>query len=386
MANEQHLAELRSGVKYWNRWRREYPKVVPDLRGADLRGEILNNANLRLADLREANLRSATLRSAKLFQSNLRGAELRDTDLSWAKASKANLILADLSKASLRGVDMVEADLRKANLSDANLSDADLSRANLSEANLSGVNLSNADLSEAYLQMANLCEARLINTSLLSATLDNCDIYGISAWNVALDGAKQANLRIRRQGEPSITVDNLEVAQFLYMLQHNEKLRAILDTIISKVVLILGRFSAERKPSLDALREALRDHPNGYIPVLFDFAPLTQKPVLDTVKTLANLARFVVVDLTDPNMVRSEVSYITDNVPTVPVRSLIERDAALPSEYESWLLRGSFIPVYRYANLKELLASLDETVIQSVERLVHPRRLDGPSPNTPEPT
>ena len=49
-------------------------------------------------------------------------------------------------------------------------------------------------------------------------------------------------------------------------------------------------------------------------------------------KTLANLARFVLVDLTDPNMVRSELTYITANVLTVPVQPLIESDAALPTE------------------------------------------------------
>ncbi|HEX5439829.1 MAG TPA: hypothetical protein VFW76_03020, partial [Ktedonobacterales bacterium] len=74
--------------------------------------------------------------------------------------------------------------------------------------------------------------------------------------------------------------------------------RRLVVHITSKVVLILGSFSAERKPVLDALREALRRHPNGYIPVLFDFEPQASRPVLETVKTLANLARFVIADLT----------------------------------------------------------------------------------------
>jgi hypothetical protein len=41
------------------------------------------------------------------------------------------------------------------------------------------------------------------------------------------------------------------------------------------------------------------------------------------VKTLANLTRFIIVDLTDPNMVRSELTYITANVESVPIRPLI---------------------------------------------------------------
>ena len=50
---------------------------------------------------------------------------------------------------------------------------------------------------------------------------------------------------------------------------NNERIRHIIDTITSKVVLILGRFTPERKAVLDALREELRKR--DYLPVLFDF-------------------------------------------------------------------------------------------------------------------
>ena len=70
--------------------------------------------------------------------------------------------------------------------------------------------------------------------------------------------------------EPEITVDNIEVAQFVYLLLHNEKIRDVIDTVTSKAVLILGRFTAERKAVLDALREELRKR--DYLPILFDFA------------------------------------------------------------------------------------------------------------------
>jgi hypothetical protein len=43
----------------------------------------------------------------------------------------------------------------------------------------------------------------------------------------------------------------------------------VIDTITSKVVLILGRFTPERKSVLDAIRDQLRKR--NYLPVLFDF-------------------------------------------------------------------------------------------------------------------
>ena len=37
-----------------------------------------------------------------------------------------------------------------------------------------------------------------------------------------------------------ITVDSIEVARFVYLVLHNEKIRDVIDTITSKVVLILS--------------------------------------------------------------------------------------------------------------------------------------------------
>jgi hypothetical protein len=36
MANPEHYAILKQGVEVWNRWRRENPDIVPDIRSANL--------------------------------------------------------------------------------------------------------------------------------------------------------------------------------------------------------------------------------------------------------------------------------------------------------------------------------------------------------------
>ena len=43
---------------------------------------------------------------------------------------------------------------------------------------------------------------------------------------------------ITYENEPAITVDNIEVAQFIYLLLHNEKIRDVIDTIGKKGVLL----------------------------------------------------------------------------------------------------------------------------------------------------
>jgi hypothetical protein len=88
-------------------------------------------------------------------------------------------------------------------------------------------NLSGANLSEASLSGANLQAATLVNTDLRGGDLRGCRIYGVSAWGLKLEGAKQQNLVITRPDEPTITVDNIEVAQFVYLLLHNEKIREV---------------------------------------------------------------------------------------------------------------------------------------------------------------
>ena len=69
--------------------------------------------------------------------------------------------------------------------------------------------------------------------------------------------------------EPDITVDNIEVAQFVYLLLHNEKIRNIIDTIGKKGVLLLGRFTEDRIQILERLRQKLRGL--GFVPMVFNF-------------------------------------------------------------------------------------------------------------------
>ncbi|MGH3627768.1 MAG: pentapeptide repeat-containing protein, partial [Sciscionella sp.] len=338
MADQEQLRLLRKGVEGWNEWRRAQSRIFVHLAGADLISADLRKANLREADLSGANLGGADLSGANLSKANLAEADLRGANFTGANLSKANLRKAYLKMANFTRAKLIRASLERtflmrATLTEANLTEADLRMADLTQARLSLADLSRADLSRATLTKTSLYRARLNGTNLFGANLiradlsyadlDGCQIFGISAWNLQLDRATQTNLRITPNDEPEITVDNLEVAQFLYLLLHNDKIRNMLETITSKVVLVLGRFSDERKPALDALRAALREHPNHYVPVLCDFDPLAGQHILETVGLLARLARFVIVDTTDAKMVWAELALIAPQLPSVPIQPLL---------------------------------------------------------------
>ena len=89
--------------------------------------------------------------------------------------------------------------------------------------NLWRANLDRANLTSANLIGAGLEAAILVNTDFTDADLTGCRIYGVSAWNLKLERAKQQDLIITPRNEPEITVDNIEVAQFIYLMLHNEK-------------------------------------------------------------------------------------------------------------------------------------------------------------------
>lgn len=82
---------------------------------------------------------------------------------------------------------------------------------------------------------------------MTQANLTGARVYGASAWNLQTAGAVQNDLRITPIEEPEITVDDLAMAQFIYLLLNNANVCGVIDTITSKVVLILGRFTESRK-------------------------------------------------------------------------------------------------------------------------------------------
>jgi uncharacterized protein YjbI with pentapeptide repeats len=430
---EEAIRLLRGGpdlIREWNE-RRERHEIIPDLDEADLDVANLSKAylgevNLRGADLVKANLGGANLSGADLSEANLSGADLSEANLSGADLSGAELGGADLSGANLRGANLVKAylgganlrgaNLREANLSGANLSGADLREANLGgsegsdgfrkrkaylreanlseanlggaylrgadlfgahlgEADLSGADLSGANLSWADLSGTNLARASMVRVDVRGAKLRDCHIFGISAWDIETNGdTEQVNLVISRDDTPVMTVDNLKVAQFIYLLLNNEEIREVIDTVTSKVVLILGRFTPERKALLDAIRDELRRH--NYLPVVFDFDKPASRGYTETITTLARMARFVIADLTDATEVRAELSKIVPDLTSVPVQPLILASQTEYVTFEEDIRRNRpwVLNPFRYRDPDHAIASLPEMVLGPAEEKVKEMR------------
>jgi len=370
MPDEEHLKILKQGVEQWNKWRLENA-IKPDLSGAnliganllraylidaylsfaDLSGANLIDANLSGANLIGANLNGANLSGAYLSGANLIGAYLSGANLSGAKLSFANLGGAYLSGANLSGANLIGAKLIRAYLGGANLSGANLSGAKLIGANLIGANLTSADLTDA-----DLSRTSLVETDFTNATITGCRTYGASAWNVTLVGTVQHNLVITKEGEPVVTVDDLEVGQFICLILNNTKVRNVIDTITSKGVLILGRFSdPQRKSVLDGLREGLRNF--DLLPIVVDFDRPTDKDYTETVQTLAGMSMFVIADLTNTKSTPLELEATVKQfkIPYIPIIDV----SVAPSPFSMLIdLQKSFhcvLPTRKYESKEDLL-------------------------------
>lgn len=309
---------LMQGVEVWNKWREENPKTKPNLSCANLHG--------------------LTLNKAQLCNANLDG---------------ANLSRADLGEAILIGASLKKANLSNADLTAAALMEAKMNNANLTNAQLTGTDILDADLTGANLRGANLACARFINVSLKNANITDCRIYGIAAWEVELRGAKQSNLVITDKGAPTITVDNLEVAQFIYLLLKNSKIRDVINTVAKKGVLILGRFSNDRKRILDAIAQRLREL--DYLPIMFDFAKPTNRDFSETVMILAGMSKFIIADITQPRSVPQESQITVPNfmVPFIPIIQKGEQSFSMFSDLQNkydWVLE-----TMEYRNKEELI-------------------------------
>jgi uncharacterized protein YjbI with pentapeptide repeats len=324
------------------------------LRDADLSGTILNNTDFRDADLKKADLSGADLSGVDLSGADLVEANLKGANLSGSCLDEANMLWANLSQTNL-----TRASLWRAKLCEANLSGADLTGANLSEADLR-----KADLSNTILANTNLEFSILVDADLRGASLSDCRIYGVSAWRVKLDGVSdQSNLRITTWDEPTITIDSLEVAQFIDLLLHNEKIRDVIDTISAKGVLILGRFTPERKLVLDAIRKKLREF--NFVPIVFDFEKPTQRDFTETIKTLVGMSRFVIVDITNPRSSPLELQATVPDymIPFVPIIHEDEEPFSMfqdiSNKYSEWVL-----PILQYGSPGSLIEVMENAVIR----------------------
>lgn len=136
MANKIHLGFLKRGITTWNEWRKEEPRITPDLRGVNLNDQDLSDYDFEGVDFYNAQFKKAILNRAKFKNANLKGANF----------SQASILGSDFSSANLKGANFTRSKASKTSISSKKTK---FSKAKIQETKFTKAVLNNADFTNA---------------------------------------------------------------------------------------------------------------------------------------------------------------------------------------------------------------------------------------------
>ncbi|GMX64359.1 pentapeptide repeat-containing protein [Paenibacillus elgii] len=342
MIHGEHVEILKKGVKHWNKWRENNPDVHPNLRGVnfyDLEIEyncVYGEPHFESANFSNTDLSSSIIRDGIYINCNFSNSTLNYADLCFAYFSSC-----DFSNTSMR-----VAKIGSTHFNNCRFNSTDLSYASAEDTIFENTQLINSDL----------ININFIASKFLKSEIDGCNIYGISSWDLDISDTIQRNLNVGKDDQ-ILTVDNLEIAQFIYLMINNSKLKSIIDTLTSKTVLILGRFTPERKKVLDIIKNKVRTH--DLVPILFDFNGPKSRDVSETVITLAAMSKLIIADISEAKSIPQELSLVVPNLPSVPVFPLL---SASLNEY------GMFEHFKRYPWVQKVIQYNEDNISVELDR------------------
>lgn len=339
MATEECLKMLNAGADAWNAWRATDEGTGVDLSDIDFVDACSSKGFYDLPELQGydfsmTNMNRVSMRNSAFVDCNFSGCSLSFSDL-----VDSYCLRCDFSKASLN-----VSRIGSGSFIDCKFHGSDLSYCSAEETDFRGSELIGA----------NLNNMSLVKTNFSDAIIEGSCAYGVSVWDLKLEGCNQGNIYISQYSNP-ITVPTIELAQFISLLVNSKKLRDVIETITSKVILILGRFTPKRKAVLDQIKEQLDMH--GYLAVIFDFEVPAGRDLTETIITLAALSKFVIADISDPKSIPQELSVIVPQLPSVPVQPIIEQNLNEYGMFEHfnnypWVLKPQ---TYQEDNLQTLV-------------------------------
>jgi len=370
----------------WNNWKVD---KKPNLTGIDLHGEILHGFDFQFTNLEDTNFAGCKMTTrfdhAKLNGSNFSGAFLwvsrfDETDVqnayfSKCDFSKSTILASDFSFTDLTHSKFIDCDLEDSKFNYCEFEGASFQDSFLFQTNFEGSMFSQTNFMNANLKSSNFKYTKIFHSNLKSAILNNvdftgstikyCSVYGIAAWNLEMNNVIQSNLIISDYDEPLIDVADLEVAQFINLIIDNQKIGNVVNTVTTKVVLLLGRFYEERKIILDALRDELQKR--NFVPIIFDFKPSPKRDKTETIVLLSSISKFIIADVTDAKSIPQELSHVIPFLPSVPVLPIILKNEKPYDLMEHWKPYPWLFSIFGYIDKNHLIENIETKILKPVD-------------------
>jgi uncharacterized protein YjbI with pentapeptide repeats len=344
----------------------------------DLSGVHFSGSNLWQSRFFDCRLSGARIDGAYAGDSHFDGCDMQEL-----VAHDADFTAASFSGCQLSGATLVRVRMARSSF---------LPRTRSKTSNLRiepGKGIVSVDSMESTTTVTSLAGARLervdfscsllVDLDLSGARLESAVVYGVSAWSLKLEGTEQSGLIITQPDEPVVTVDDIELAQFIYLMLSSRSVRRVIDTLTSRVVLLLGNFGDAGMEFLNKARSVLRHR--GYVPVVFDWPALDNKNLTETVMLLGSMAKFVIANLTDPRSVGHELRGIVPDSPSLPVLPVViggQRPYAMFEDFQQypWVL-----PLIRAESVDAAIALVECEGLVALElkhtELLHARSRPG---------
>lgn len=334
-----------------------------DLRFSNLKSTIIKNSVFDNSLFNHSTLNGSKIKNSSFIKSNFRNSELCSVYFDNCITKKAhfegsflretmfinsNLQLIKMNNCKFLFLSFDNCNFRNGMLYDSIFDNCQFYMCNFTYTLLTNSTIINSTITKSDFSNVDFRHSQFSANKLEDSDLSRSKIFGVSTWKLNLINTTQNDLRITDINEPKITIDNIEVAQFIYLLLNNAKLREIIDTVTSKVVLILGRFTENRKKILEELRNTLKT--KNFLPIIIDFDVPHSRTTLETISTVAHMAKFIIADLSDSKSVLQELQFIVTNLPSVIVQPIIDNSDDPPGMIDHFCMYKSFLPTISYDN------------------------------------
>ena len=310
----------------------------------------LQRARLRDVDVNGCRFRGGSLRNADLWLARFRNGEFRQTEMGWLTASGGSFDSVQFFDTELDGARFLSVGFRG-----ASFENVQLPHSVWSDIKLEDSRWRNVDLRHASFFRVN-CDG---------ASFENCNVFGLGVCELAGQLRRESRL-LCGEGPDPLLLNDLRFAPFLHELAYEDAFGRVVEALTAKFVLILGRFTDDRKPILDRLRRALRHF--GYVPHLVDYD--CKQSWLHVVKTAAMCSRFVIADLTEPRSVPAEVVEILRLRETLIVAPIVQAGYDEPPIFGELRATGQLLTKYEYRDADVLIRHLATAVIEPCETTI----------------